>query len=232
MRRIGVAPFIVLTFAITVGANWWIVDQYGAPEFKFWLVTGWAPFRLFEFTAGMALGWLLVAPDARRWLAIARHPAAIVGVVIVGFAAHTVGDLLIGQWQARYWQSLALPLVTLGIVLMVMPLLVRRPSRVDASLPLRAMTTIGVMSYGILIVSDAMRLVASQLRVEDVPDVWWWAFLIAVYVPASVALGWPISKALGLMPKARRLTTVAGYVAEPSPPVAPAAAPEAAEVGV
>lgn len=201
MRRLGVVAFVVLTFAVTVGANWWIVDQYGAPEFKFWLVTGWAPFRLFEFTSGMAVGWLLIDPRARRALAVTRHPGVIVLTLVAGFAAHTGGDLLVGQWQARYWQSLALPLVTLGLALLVLPLLVRWPARLNATAPVRALTTIGVMSYGILIVSDAMRLVASQLRVENVPDGWWWAFLVAIYVPASVALAWPISKALGLLPK-------------------------------
>src|SRR2546430_12886835 len=64
MRRMGVVAFLVLTFGMTVAANWWIIDNYGAPEFKFWLVTGWAPFRLFEFTAGVGGRWGLAAPAA------------------------------------------------------------------------------------------------------------------------------------------------------------------------
>jgi peptidoglycan/LPS O-acetylase OafA/YrhL len=219
MRRAGVLPFIVLTFALTVGANWWIVDQYGAPEFKFWLVTGWAPFRLFEFTAGMAMGWLLVDPRARRSLTVARHPAVVVAALVLGFGAHTSGDLLIGQWQARYWQAMALPLATLGIALMALPVLVRWPARLDATAPVRALTAIGVMSYGILIVSDIMRLVASQLRVENVPDPWWWAFLIAVYVPGSIALAWPVSRFLGLMPARRNRPRLAHEAIAPPPPL-------------
>ena len=35
MKRIGVLPFLLITFAITVGSNWWIVHEYGAPELKF-----------------------------------------------------------------------------------------------------------------------------------------------------------------------------------------------------
>jgi hypothetical protein len=62
---------------------------------------------------------------------------------------------------------------------------------------------IGVGSYGILIVSDAMRLVASQLRLEDVPSWMWTTFLVAVYVPASVLLGWLLAWALGLLPRTR-----------------------------
>jgi peptidoglycan/LPS O-acetylase OafA/YrhL len=219
MRRVGVMPFVVLTFALTVGANWWIVDQYGAPEFKFWLVTGWAPFRLFEFTAGMAMGWLLVDPRARRSLTVARHPAVVVAALVLGFGAHTSGDLLIGQWQARYWQAMALPLATLGIALMALPVLVRWPARLDATAPVRALTAIGVMSYGILIVSDIMRLVASQLRVENVPDPWWWAFLIAVYVPGSIALAWPVSRFLGLMPARRHRPRLAHEAIAPPPPL-------------
>lgn len=203
MRRVGVALFLVATFGLTVGANWWVVNQYGAPEFQFAMVTGWAPFRLFEFTVGMGIGWLLAAPEHERarWLAAARHPLAIVAALAMGFAAHTAGDLLIGEWTARYWQSMALPLVTLGLALMALPLLVKRPSRVDVSLPVRAIAAIGVISYGVLIVNDAMRLVASQIRFEDAADGVWWTFLVAVYVPASIALAWPLSWALGLLPK-------------------------------
>lgn len=204
MRRIGVLPFVVVTFAMTVAANIWVVDRYGAPEFQFWLVTGWAPFRLFEFTAGMAIGWLLASPDRARALAFVRHPAVLVAALALGLAAHTAGDMLIGQWAARYWQSLALPLVTLGLALMALPLLVRPPSRVDRTLPVRALTTIGVMSYALLIVNDPMRLVASQLRLEDVSDAIWWTFLVAVYVPVSVLIAWPLARLLGLMPRSER----------------------------
>jgi peptidoglycan/LPS O-acetylase OafA/YrhL len=203
MRRVGVALFLVASFALTVGANWWIVHEYGAPEFKFALVTGWAPFRIFEFTAGMAIGWLLVDPSAAPWLRLVRHPAVCVAAIATGFAAHTAGDLMIGEWTLRYWQSLALPLVTLGLALMALPLVVRRPSRSDSWLPFRAVATLGVMSYAVLIVNDAMRLVASQLRLEGVSDAWWWFFLTAVYIPASVGLAWPLARMLGLLPRSR-----------------------------
>lgn len=212
MRRIGVVAFLLASFAATVAANAWVVHEYGALEFKFFLVTGWAPFRLFEFTAGMALGWLVAAPERGRALAIARHPPAIIAAVFLGLAAHTGGDLLIGYWDvdtlvardlSLYWQALALPLVTLGLALLVLPLLVRRPSRVDVSAPVRAFTAVGVMSYTVLIVSDAMRLVASQLRVEQVPDAVWWTFLVAVYVPVTLLIAWPMARALGLMPTPR-----------------------------
>jgi peptidoglycan/LPS O-acetylase OafA/YrhL len=202
MRRIGAPAFLLATFAVTVLANVWIVDRYGAPEFRFWMVTGWAPFRLFEFTFGMAAGWLLVAPDAARARRVLRHPITIVAMLFVGLAAHTAGGLMIGEWTLRYWQSFALPLVTLGLGLLVLPLLLRGPSAQNAAWPLRAFAAVGVMSYAILIVNDPLRLIASQLRVEGIEGVAWWLFLIA-YVPVSVALAWPLARVLGLMPRRR-----------------------------
>ncbi|MBI5288691.1 MAG: acyltransferase [Chloroflexi bacterium] len=210
MRKIGVVAFLLLTFALTVGANAWAVHQYAALEFKFFLVTGWAPFRLFEFTAGMALGWLLIDPRAARTLAVMRRPAALAVAGVLGLASMVAGDLLIGWWNVDdvvsrnpmlYAQAFALPLATLGLALLSLPLLVRRPSRVDVTMPVRACVTIGVMSYAILIVNDAMRLVASQLRLEDVPGAVWWTFLVAVYVPASVGLAWPLANFLRLIPR-------------------------------
>jgi hypothetical protein len=114
----------------------------------------------------------------------------------------TAAELLSGDvWP--YWQAFALPFVTLGLALLALPLLVRRPSTSRVSLPVRALTTIGVMSYAILIVNDALRLVASQLRVEDVPGAVWWTFLVAIYVPASVLLAWPLARLFGLFPQRR-----------------------------
>ncbi len=218
MRRAGVVPFLLATFALTVAANAWAVHQYGAIELKFFLVTGWAPFRLFEFTSGMALGWLLAAPDRHAALAFLRRPPVVIGALLFGIAAHTSGDLMIGRWTvddivrdapSLYMQAFALPLVTLGLALLALPLLVRQPSRIDVTAPVRALTTIGVMSYAILIVSDAMRLVASQLRVEGVSSGVWWTFLIAVYVPATIAIAWPLAHVLGLMPRAKRRERIA-----------------------
>src|SRR5581483_599355 len=229
MRRIGVVAFVVLTFALTVGANVWVVERYGAPEFQFRLVTGWAPFRLFEFTSGMAIGWLIAAPEAERALAWARRWPLVLLALGAGFAAHTAGDLLIGRWTAHEWQALALPLVTLGLALLALPLLARRPARVELTAPLRAVAYFGTMSYAILIVNDAMRLVASQVRVETPPDPVWWAFLVGIYMPASVLLAWPIARVLGLLPQARRPARRPEPEAEPrfaqEPPEEPLPAP-------
>ena len=237
MRKLGVVAFLVLTFAITVGANAWAVHEYAALEFKFFLVTGWAPFRLFEFTSGMGLGWLLIDPRGRRALDVVRHPGVLAASAILGLGSMIAGDLLIGWWTidnvlgrdaVLYLQALALPLVTLGLALMSLPLLVRRPSRVDVTMPVRALVGIGVMSYAILIVNDAMRLVASQLRLEDLPDPLWWTFLVGIYVPASVALAWPLAHVLGLFPRRR---TVGRAPAPMLPAAAPVVTPAPVEMG-
>jgi peptidoglycan/LPS O-acetylase OafA/YrhL len=213
MRKVGVLWFVAFTMAITVGANAWAVYEYAALEFKFFLVTGWAPFRLFEFTAGMALGWLLIDPRARATLVLFRSPLLLAAALCLGLTSMVIGDLLIGWWTVDqvvdrspllYLQALALPLVTLGLALLSLPLLVKKPSRVDVSLPVRALVFIGVISYAILIVNDAMRLVASQLRVEDVSSPVWWTFLVVAYVPLSVLLAWPLARVLSLMPRTPR----------------------------
>ena len=224
MRKVGVLAFLLATFTVTVAANAWAVYEYGALELRFFLVTGWAPFRLFEFTAGMVLGWLLIDPRARAHLERVRNPVVLCVAVAAGLGAMVAGDLLIGWWtvdvvvardSVLYLQALALPLVTVGLALLALPLLVRRPSRVDVSVPVRALVTIGVMSYAILIISDAMRLVASQMRVEDVAAPVWWTFLIAVYVPLTIFFAWPLAHSLGLMP--RRKAAASAPASEPAP---------------
>ncbi len=207
MKRIGLLPFLLLTFALTVGANWWVLYRYSYLELQFRLVTGWAPFRLFEFTAGMAIGAVLADPARMHVLARLRRPGVVVAALLLGFAAHTAGDLLTGEWSAGYWQALALPLTTLGLALLALPLITRRPSRSSGRasrvgwLPVRALAAAGVMSYTVLIVNDPMRLIASQLRVEHVPAALWWLFVVAVYVPVTMLLAWPLARILGLLPR-------------------------------
>ena len=204
MKRIGLAPFLLLTFALTVGANWWVLQQYHYLELQFRLVTGWVPFRLFEFTSGMAIGAIIADPERARILAQLRRWPAIVAALALGFAAHTGGDLMIGDWALGYWQALAIPLMTLGLALLVLPLVTKVPSRVDVWAPARALAAVGVMSYTVLIINDPMRLIASQLRVERVPAAEWWFFTVAVYVPVTLLLAWPLASVLGLLPEARR----------------------------
>ncbi len=225
MKRVGLLPFLLLTFAFTAAANWWVLHQYGYLELQFRLVTGWAPFRLFEFTAGMAIGAVLADPARAHLLAWLRRPGTVVAALLVGLAVHTAGDLLTGEWSAGYWQALALPLTTFGLALLALPLVTRHPGRSEGWLPVRALAAAGVMSYTVLIVNDPMRLIASQLRVEQAPPVVWWLFVVAVYVPVTMLLAWPLARLLGLLPK--RETAPAAH-----PRAAPVERPEEAFAGV
>jgi hypothetical protein len=49
-----------------------------------------------------------------------------------------------------------------------------------------------------------MRLVASQVRVENGEGAIWWMFLVAVYMPVTVLLAWPMARFLGLIPESMR----------------------------
>jgi peptidoglycan/LPS O-acetylase OafA/YrhL len=201
MKRAGVVVFLAVTAAITVATNLWVVDQYGVPELKFWLVTGWAPFRMIEFTLGMAAGWLIASPERKSVLALARNPLVVISTIALGVVVHTWGGILIGDPTRGYWQAIALPLSTLGLAMIVMPLLVKPSSRVELTAPVRAIATLGMMSYAILIVNECMRLVASQVRIENPSDEVWWTFVVAVYVPVTVIIAWPVAHLLGLMPR-------------------------------
>ena len=201
MKRAGVLPFLLLTTAITVAANVWIVDQYRVPELKFWLVTGWAPFRLLEFTLGMSIGWLVASPDRGRALAFVRNPMVVLSLIAGGLAVHTLGGIYIGDGHSGYWQAVALPLSTLGLALVALPLIIKPPSRIELTAPVRAIAAFGMMSYAILIINECMRLVASQVRIENPSEEVWWTFIVAIYVPVSILLAWPVAHVLGLMPR-------------------------------
>lgn len=201
MKRSGLVPFLLLTFALTVGANWWVLHRYQYLELQFRLVTGWAPFRLFEFTSGMAIGAILADPQRAPILRMLRRREAIAAAIVLGFVAHTGGDLMIGDWALGAWQALALPLTTLGLALLIVPVVTKLPSRVDLWAPSRALAAVGLMSYTALLVNDPMRLVASQLRLEQVPAAAWWAFLVVVYVPLTLIVAWPLARLLGLLPQ-------------------------------
>jgi hypothetical protein len=96
---------------------------------------------MFEFTSGMAIGWLLAAPGNERALRALRQPYAIVALLAGGLTVHTIGDLMVGRLDAGYWQSAALPLATLGLAMLVVPVLLKPPSRIDASMPIRLLRT-------------------------------------------------------------------------------------------
>lgn len=200
MRRVGSLPVVAAALALNIAASWWVIDHYIVLELRFTWVTGYAVFRLFEFTLGMALGIALAEPDrlAGRLL---RRPAVALLLVLLGLALHTAGDVLDSHYG--HWATLITPLVILGLTLMVMPAIFSQPGRLVMNPVARLLAFIGVISYSVLIINDPLRFVASELRAQQVPAAWWWFFLTAVYVPLSVLLAWPLAKVVGLMPRRR-----------------------------
>lgn len=196
MRRLGALPVLAGALAVTLASNVALIAAEGPLEINFRFVVGLANFRIFEFVLGMAMGWLLAtARPAGLFRVLADGPATAM-FVAGGFLLHSAGDLVDSTYGR--WQGIGDTLIIAGLALMALPMLVRL--RGPAPLPLRPIAFVGVVSYAVLIVNDPLRMVASELRVEDVPAGWWWFFLV-LYVPVSVAAAWPLAVLLGLAPK-------------------------------
>lgn len=172
-------------------------------------------FRVFEFTLGMSLGWLFAH---RRALLeeYAGAPFDIAGVLFIGLLLHTGGSLIDDRYG--YFNALADSMIVLGLTLMVLPLIVKAPGRLEATAPLRLLAWTGPISYAVLIASEPLRLITGLLRGEAAAGPGWWAFL-ALYVPVSLALAWPIARIFGLTAPGAKL---AADPAVRAVPVAPA----------
>lgn len=221
LDRMGPLLFIVAALAVTVVAKGWLIATYGgleqSPAFRY--DSGIALFRIYDFALGMTLGYLVV--HRRRLLdEYVGTPFDIAGVLFLG-ALLQIGGTLLDDRQA-YINTLGAPMVITGLTLLSLPLIVREPARALATAPLRLIAWIGVISYAVLIMNEPVRLVASALRVEDVPSAAWWLFLTAVYVPATLLLAWPFAVLVGLAPR-RRSKREPRPAAEPPPLGVPAA---------
>lgn len=220
LRWVGPVPLLAAALAITLASNAYVIDAYGALEFQFRFVVGLAPFRVFEFVLGMVVGHVLVTARPDGPMRLLRTPAGVAGLLVTGFALHTAGDFFDSRYH--FYQMLSDPLIIAGLTLLAVPLLVKKPGALEANLLARLIAFIGVMSYAVLIVNEPFRWVASQLRIEHVPQAWWWFFLTAIYVPLTVLLAWPLAVVLGLMPTRRVRRAPA---AEPARLPLPAAEP-------
>jgi peptidoglycan/LPS O-acetylase OafA/YrhL len=198
MRRLGPLPVLGIALAVTLASNVALIAAEGPLELNFRFVVGLANFRVFEFALGMAIGWLLATGRPAGLVRVLADAPATAMVVAGGFLLHSAGDLIDSTYGP--WQGVGDTFIIAGLGLMALPLLVRL--RGPAPLPLRPVAFVGVVSYAVLIVNDPLRMVASELRVEDVPAGWWWFFLV-LYVPVSVAAAWPLAALLGLLPKGR-----------------------------
>jgi hypothetical protein len=104
----------------------------------------WFPFRLFEFTLGMTIGYLLVERRAKLQTALGSW-ATVAALAAAGVALHTCGSLV--DDRGGYWNSFAYQLVTAGFGALVLAVLVMRAPRLLNSPPVRLIAFVGVISY-------------------------------------------------------------------------------------
>ena len=203
LDRIGPAWFAGGALIFTIAAKALLIWWFGA------LLLGSAPrydggvafFRIDDFAIGMAIGYMLV----HRRHVLAEYTTTAFDIACLAFLGLLLqaGGTLIDDRQG-YVNALAAPMVVSGLTLLVLPLIVKAPGRIEANAAARVLAWTGTISYAVLIVNEPMRLFASLLRVHHLPDPAWWVFLVAIYVPATVLAAWPFAIVTGLIPAPRR----------------------------
>jgi peptidoglycan/LPS O-acetylase OafA/YrhL len=176
-----------------------------------------AVFRGAEFLIGMSLGYLIVhrREAMREWVGT---PFDIAGLCVIAALCLWGGTVLAPK--ADMFRVLGDLMVQVGLAILILPLLFKRPGRLEASVLAKALTFLGVISFMALVVDDGMRYFGSFLRYEGAHGPGWWFFLWVVYIPGGALIAYPLSAFFGLLPKKAS--------AAPSA----AAAPQAAELGL
>ncbi|HEY8173912.1 MAG TPA: acyltransferase family protein [Dehalococcoidia bacterium] len=227
LRRNGPWRLIVLGIAITLVSRF-LMETLGAE----WIdlghrartLTAFAPFRLAEFTTGMAIGYALVHErDAVG--EYVKSPVDVAGILVIALLLLIAGAyvtpgidglLHAGELSVKLRITFADPLILLGLPMLALPLLFKAPGRFEVSALARVLVFVGVVSFPALIVNESMRYFSSFLREEDLPSVAWWVFLVVVYIPGSVLLAYPLAARWGLLPRQRqRAATTASPLSSP-----------------
>ncbi len=163
-----------------------------------WIITIWSPFRIYEFTLGMALGNLLVnhREDMRRFVDGYAQTAgwALSGIVVFLLgAAIDDGD--------AYLRTLAFPLIATSLVMMALPVLFKVSGHLEVSIPVRTLAWIGPMSLAVLIMNEPFRFIDNYLWFKGLS--WtpgWWVYIVVCYVPGTLITAAMLSRLLGLTP--------------------------------
>jgi peptidoglycan/LPS O-acetylase OafA/YrhL len=203
LDRIGPAWFAGGALIFTIAAKAVLIFWFGglllgsAPRYD----GGVALFRIDDFALGMAVGYMFV----HRRHVLLKCTSTAIGIACIasfGLLLQTGGTLI--DDKQGYFNALAAPMVVSGLTLLVLPLIVKLPGRLESNPVARVLAWTGTISYAVLIVNEPMRLFASLLRVHNVPDPAWWVFLVAVYVPVTVLVAWPFAIITGLVPAPHR----------------------------
>jgi peptidoglycan/LPS O-acetylase OafA/YrhL len=202
LRRVGPIAFVAVMGVTSVGSTAWLIYEYGsvAAQTHYW--AAWFPFRLLEFGAGMAIGYVMVyRPEVMR--AVASSPFVLLAIVAAGVGLHTVGSMIDDTFG--YWNAIAYPLVTAGFAAVAFAVVSMRPGAVLSSMPLRLIAFIGTISYTVLIVNESFLYLNDYFVLHgDQWSVGWWYFIVVLYVPLTVILAYPLAVVLGLVPKPSR----------------------------
>lgn len=194
MKRIGPWTFAAGALAITLAFRWAAIDIDGNFLVSRHLVETAAPFRIFEFALGMAMG-SFIAGRGRRALPGA---AAIVFSGLLLFISGNLIDPLGGETAV-----LIDPMVALGMALIVLPLIVKIPGALEVSAPGRVLAWVGVISYTVLIINEPLRAVTHTLRNEDAPWAWQALWIGVLYMPITLIAARPLAVLLGLVERER-----------------------------
>ncbi|MBI5284485.1 MAG: acyltransferase [Chloroflexi bacterium] len=213
LNRIGPWRFFALTFVLTLLLRAALIAftvEWMDPLYRGRALFAVGLFRGSEFFMGMSAGYLLARrrEQVAEWIS---SPLDVAGIFVIGLLLQLAGTVL-GP-KAELLTVLGDPVVQVALLLLMLPLIFKSAGRFEASPFATVMAFVGVVAYAALIVNDQMRYVASFLRQQDVPRAAWWAFLVAVYIPAGTLLAHPLARFLGLLP-ARRLPQDA---AQPEP---------------
>jgi peptidoglycan/LPS O-acetylase OafA/YrhL len=210
MKRVGPWLLLAATLAVTLASHGALMAVDGnLIKHSAWVEMA-SPFRLFEFGAGMTLGYLLARRPqvllgmSRPGPAIASATAGAVVFVAASLIAPDAGALAVLQG----------PAIVLAFLLIVIPLIVKAPGVIEASYAGRALAWIGVISYTVLIVSEPLRSITHTMSAEQAADGWIMLWAVA-YVPLTLALARPLALSLGLVERPPARVTVDQLVAPP-----------------
>lgn len=155
----------------------------------------WAPFRFFEFALGMAIGWFLV--EGEHVSTALAGPFRTALCLIGGAGIYLIGAL----GKQGNFLLVSFPIMALGLTLMSLPFLFKSAGRAESSVPGRLLAWIGPMSLAVLIMNKPFRFIDQYLWLKQVTwSLGWWFYIVVIYVPGTVLLAIPLSRALGLTP--------------------------------
>lgn len=198
LKRLGPFRFLALALTTTIAAKLALIATIGIDSNPGAHINhALAPFRWYEFALGMDIGYL-VAHRRDQAVAAIGSPAVTAPLIAGGIGLAVLGAAI--DVRSAPIAAIAAPLVITGAALTFLPLLTKRPGRLEVTWPALFLAMCGPLSYALLLANEPLRLIGSFLRVEGVPDLVWWSFLVA-YLPLTVLLARRIAPIVGITPR-------------------------------